>query len=826
MKYKIKLVIFVGILVLSLQLPLLAYASQTIPTDESSMVETAMESENDTEADTESETCETLQETVAESEDVLSDEDLPMEINSKGGFLSTGHSAYPIAAYSNSIESQIGQRAKAALDSGEIRVDISDLGLVKSTSTINMLSLTLSEVINSSYRYFYISGCSYTYSKFTLEISALTFQYSENYCLTDDNLDNTKVQTHLAALENALNEALSCVEPEMTDVEKVLAVHDYLVQACDYDLEGLNSNTLSEEAYSTWGVLIDGKAVCQGYAEAFCSLMTKLGIDSYFVGSRLMNHAWNLVFLDGSWYHLDSTWDDPTFSGSTFYRRKNNDFADEGYVSHDYFLKSDAEFNSLSHYGWGNEIPEAESGSAFSGYCFRNVNAMMNYFDTNWYYLSPDSRNKLYKSKIDGSARTEIILNNTADYVHKLGKRLFFSNESGIYTYDLIEGREGIYNAPGNKYAGFIVSEFTIKHQTPIAVLYNPNNGEFRREAVAADDTPTPAPEPAQKKLESISLNRSSLEMDEGTKDVLMVSYNPTDTTDDKTITWKSSAPAVASVSADGVITALSPGTATITAAAAAGKSASCRVTVLRVDPVEAFVRRLYTNTLQREADPQGLSDWVNVLKSGRESGAQVAQGFISSEEFKARQLTDEAYVKILYETFMGRAADEQGLKAWVSVLDSGLSRMHVFKGFAESVEFGSLCGSYGITRGYASLTEPRDQNENVTKFIVRCYRLCLGRDPDVDGLNGWCRQILSGANTAKEAARGFVFSQELLEKGLADEAYVKMLYRVFMDREADANGLTAWVEVLRSGENREHVFNGFADSVEFREICSSYGIK
>lgn len=113
-----------------------------------------------------------------------------------------------------------------------------------------------------------------------------------------------------------------------------------------------------------------------------------------------------------------------------------------------------------------------------------------------------------------------------------------------------------------------------------------------------------------------------------------------------------------------------------------------------------------------------------------------------------------------------------------------------------------------------------------MTKFIVRSYRLCLNREADASGLNGWCDAILSGRNTAKEAAHGFVFSNEFLKKNLSDREYIKVLYRVFMDREADGGGLAAWEKVLREGKSREHVFNGFADSSEFRKICQSYGIK
>ncbi len=243
-------------------------------------------------------------------------------------------------------------------------------------------------------------------------------------------------------------------------------------------------------------------------------------------------------------------------------------------------------------------------------------------------------------------------------------------------------------------------------------------------------------------------------------------------------------------------------------------------------DPVKSFVSRLYTEVLDREGDPAGLDAWTEVLKSGQEQGAKVAQGFIESQEFLARNLSNEQYVTVLYHTFFDREPDPAGHEAWIGVLESGMSRTHVLKGFAESAEFTEVCERYGIERGTITLSEPRDLNEGITKFIIRCYNLCLGRDADAGGLNNWCDAILSGRNTAKEAAYGFVFSPEFLEKNLSDEEYVRILYRVFMDRDADGPGLEAWLGVLAEGKSRHHVFNGFADSQEFAEVCANYGIE
>ena len=243
------------------------------------------------------------------------------------------------------------------------------------------------------------------------------------------------------------------------------------------------------------------------------------------------------------------------------------------------------------------------------------------------------------------------------------------------------------------------------------------------------------------------------------------------------------------------------------------------------VNDVEAFVKRLYEIVLNRAPDPVGLQEWTIALVNQTNQGAEVARGFIESQEFKCRNVSDTEFLQILYRTCLNREADSAGLASWQTVLDSGLSKLHVFKGFVESDEFTQICASYGILRGNVNLTAPMDLNENVTKFVVRCYRLCLGREADEEGLNNWCSQLINKRNSAKEVAYGFVFSNEFISANLSDEDFVKVMYRVFLDREYDEEGLRAWVSTLEKN-SRMHVFNGFVHSAEFAGLCSNYGIE
>ena len=95
----------------------------------------------------------------------------------------------------------------------------------------------------------------------------------------------------------------------MTDFEKVRFVHDWIVKQYVYD--SLTSVRTFHEA------IAGKKAVCQGYALTFLAFMKQMGIPCHFVVSSNGAHSWNIVKVDGQWYHIDVTNDDPKSYEST-----------------------------------------------------------------------------------------------------------------------------------------------------------------------------------------------------------------------------------------------------------------------------------------------------------------------------------------------------------------------------------------------------------------------------------------------------------------------------------------------------------------------------
>ncbi|MCQ2528502.1 MAG: DUF4214 domain-containing protein [Saccharofermentans sp.] len=237
------------------------------------------------------------------------------------------------------------------------------------------------------------------------------------------------------------------------------------------------------------------------------------------------------------------------------------------------------------------------------------------------------------------------------------------------------------------------------------------------------------------------------------------------------------------------------------------------------------FSERLYTVVLNRPADPAGVTAWAVALSNGAD-GASVAKGFYFSGEFDAQNTSNTEYVKRLYLTFMNREADAVGLNAWVEVLDNGTSRVDVFYGFVNSVEWANYCAKCGIVSGGTAKPVVRiTPNKDITEFTKRLYVTCLGRPADSTGLEAWASALANKEGTGASVAYGFFFSDEFVGQNLSNEEYVTRLYRTFMGREPDASGFEAWVGALNDGFSREQVFDGFSKSVEFVASCEKAGI-
>jgi len=169
------------------------------------------------------------------------------------------------------------------------------------------------------------------------------------------------------------------ITPSMSDVEKVKVINEYIVRNTTYSFD---TNTSPHAAYA---ILTEGKGVCQAYATLAYMMLTEAGMDAHYVtgvaGTRddREDHAWNLVKVDGEWYHLDPTWNDPTFATSS------PELAE--YISYQYFLISDSVISQDHRMDKRPGLPAATS-ERFSA--LRNELSGMFTYDRIPYVLVPE----------------------------------------------------------------------------------------------------------------------------------------------------------------------------------------------------------------------------------------------------------------------------------------------------------------------------------------------------------------------------------------------------------------------------------------------------
>ena len=131
------------------------------------------------------------------------------------------------------------------------------------------------------------------------------------------------------------------ITQDMSDRDKIKAVHDYLIRTTKYDTalvqNGEKSGDNTSDSYMAYGVLVKNLGVCDGYAKAFNMFMDIFGIPSERVAgtsnynNMALSHAWNRVFVDDQYLNIDVTWDDPVPDQG-------------GAIQYNYFLIPDKDF--------------------------------------------------------------------------------------------------------------------------------------------------------------------------------------------------------------------------------------------------------------------------------------------------------------------------------------------------------------------------------------------------------------------------------------------------------------------------------------------------
>lgn len=266
----------------------------------------------------------------------------------------------------DALVESIDDRIKSAFDSGEQEIEFVVTGPFVSgfRATENGFAPEESYFTstNAIHKYRYTAGndykglamdqvhteVSYSYNQHSTEITSFNVKYSIS------SWNETPAETEYVNnyVKNKLPDVLG---ESQTEYDKVKAIHDYIILNFDYSY----SDTYNAKSHSAYGMITNGRGVSSAYSllfDAFCraaGLETRIVFsdESYVITENsFFNHSWNMVVVNGRWYHVDVTWDDQP-------HLKNG-------IVYNYFLKSSDYFLKNYHL-WDDRPADGSCGTPY-----------------------------------------------------------------------------------------------------------------------------------------------------------------------------------------------------------------------------------------------------------------------------------------------------------------------------------------------------------------------------------------------------------------------------------------------------------------------------
>lgn len=232
--------------------------------------------------------------------------------------------AMPLTAYAyeDNSTAYIEQLIVNELENFNNEIDISGYNIHK-----NDVSKIVTSIIEKNPQLFYVEKeYKVSYSEQSNEAFSIYFSFKYN-------------NSELGIKVNDFNSRIQLITDEImkseTAFDKIHSCHDYIVKNYSYDE--------TKGSADVYNMLLTGQGTCMAYTGLFGYVMSQCGIENTIAKSEQLNHIWNVVKLNGEYYNVDVTWDDP-IGGVSFS------------TSHKYLLKSDYYFDLHKHEGRESEI--------------------------------------------------------------------------------------------------------------------------------------------------------------------------------------------------------------------------------------------------------------------------------------------------------------------------------------------------------------------------------------------------------------------------------------------------------------------------------------
>lgn len=278
------------------------------------------------------------------------------------------------------------------------------------------MTLMMSAFYNENPQFSYLSNAYSYYTDGDKMVTAIVPRYTVSVA---------EAEQMKRAISDWVTGVVSGIPEGSDDLERAVYLHDYIIENFDYDT--------TYEHRTLYDFITLGVGVCQAYTYAYTMLLNAVGIGVSWASSSEMNHVWNLVKLDGKWYHADLTWDDPV-NGVV------------GKVSHSYFLLSDTlMMTSYNHYGWVS--PYTCTDEKYDPSYIRGITSAFNRIGDSVYYFGNEGIYKTEDISVPGqlfytySMRWNVwgsqnVYTDNYSTLTAVGSKLYFNSSTAVMSLD------------------------------------------------------------------------------------------------------------------------------------------------------------------------------------------------------------------------------------------------------------------------------------------------------------------------------------------------------------------------------------------------------
>ncbi len=569
------------------------------------------------------------------------------------------------------------EKIKAALLAGESSIDLADMRIEAGKYQISQLVY---------------------FSPYLCKGVSAEFWYSQSGAYSEIKLETPTgftADAHVREIDQAVAEILGQVSDNMTDEQKALVVHEYFVSQYEYDYERYQADTIPEDSYRSGGLFTAKTGVCQAYAYGYKYIMNMLGMECHVTTSDKMNHAWNIIKVDGAYYHVDCTWDDPVEDRL-------------GLVQHTYFLLSDDAIEYVRqtpHTDWNLKGTLSCNNTKYDNAYWLEVSSPIVLAGNSRFYVGYDSDKKtgnLYKddTSIKDLGKWNVWGNSNSFYkgaysgLFMFGNELYYNTSTEIRKIDTEGNNDTLVHTPTELDKGYVYGLRKNKTSIEYSIKKTPDEKGIKPSATINFNS----------EVTGILLNKKTLQLTEGETFTFEYTLAPDGVKSD--VTWSTSDGSVAGIDDKGKMTARKPGTVTVTATTANGKNAKCAVTVTRkpvpitgiiLNKTKLTLEAGKSETLAATIAPSDTTESKDVQwSSDNETVAKVTSGEVTAVSAGTAKIT---------------ATASNGMKAFCEVTVTGEGKPGTITGV--SLDKSELSLIEGSSATLTATIAPADTTDN-----------------------------------------------------------------------------------------------------------------